>query len=128
MHSAHEGNESQAGFTGVRYLISVFNSTLDLPWSSELPLNLIGNRLLPLLTGSNCKNAAASGQEGGDSSLHLLPTLGEKKESEVAQSCLTLCDPMDCSLPGSSIRGIFQARILEWVAVSFSRRSSRPRD
>ncbi|MXQ95663.1 hypothetical protein E5288_WYG010817 [Bos mutus] len=38
--------------------------TLDLPWSSELPLNLIGNRLLPLLTGSNCKNAAASGQEG----------------------------------------------------------------
>ena len=39
--------------------------------------------------------------------------------SEVAQSCLTLCDPMDCSLPGSSIHGIFQARILEWVAVSF---------
>ena len=45
--------------------------------------------------------------------------------SEVAQSCPTLCDPMDCSLPGSSIHGIFQARILEWVAVSFSRRSSR---
>ena len=49
-------------------------------------------------------------------------------ESEVAQSCLTLCDPMDCSLPGSSIHGIFQTRILEWVAISFSRRSSRPRD
>ena len=48
-------------------------------------------------------------------------------ESEVAQSCLTL-RPMDCSLPGSSIHGIFQARILEWVAISFSRRSSRPRD
>ena len=46
----------------------------------------------------------------------------------VAQSCPTLCDPMDCSLPGSSIHGIFQARILEWVAVSFSRGSSRPRD
>ena len=45
-----------------------------------------------------------------------------------AQSCLTLCDPMDCSLPGSSIHGILQARILEWVAISFSRRSSRPRD
>ena len=42
--------------------------------------------------------------------------------------CLTLCDPMDCSLPGSSIRGIFQARILEGVAVAFSRRSSPPRD
>ena len=39
-----------------------------------------------------------------------------------------LCDPMDCSLPGSSIHGIFQARILEWVAISFSRRSSQPRD
>ena len=48
--------------------------------------------------------------------------------SEVAQSCPTLCNPMDCSLPGSSVHGIFQARILEWVAISFSRRSSRPRD
>ena len=44
-----------------------------------------------------------------------------KKESEVAQSCLSLCDPTDCSLPGSSIHGIFQARIQEWVAISFSR-------
>ena len=44
--------------------------------------------------------------------------------SEVAQSCLTLCDPMDYSLPGSSIHGIFQARVLEWVATFFSRGSS----
>ena len=51
-----------------------------------------------------------------------------KSESEVAQSCPTLCDPMDWSLPGSSIRGIFQARTLEWVAISFSRGSSKPRD
>ena len=43
-----------------------------------------------------------------------------KSESEVAQSCLTLSDPMDCSLPGSSVRGIFQARVLEWVAITFS--------
>ena len=49
-------------------------------------------------------------------------------ESEVAQSCPTLCDPMDCSPAGSSVNGIFQARILEWVAMSFSRGSSRPRD
>ena len=49
-------------------------------------------------------------------------------ESEVAQSCPTLCDPMDCSLPGFSVHGIFQARILEWAAISFSRGSSRPRD
>ena len=47
---------------------------------------------------------------------------------EVAQSCLTLWDPMDCSPPGSSVHGIFQARILEWVAISYSRRSSPPRD
>ena len=52
----------------------------------------------------------------------------EVKWSEVAQSCPTLCDPMDCSLPGSSVHGIFQARVLEWVAISFSRGSSRPRD
>ena len=47
---------------------------------------------------------------------------------EVTQSCPTLCDPMDCSLPGSSVHGILQARVLEWVAISFSRASSRPRD
>ena len=51
-----------------------------------------------------------------------------RSESEVAQSCPTLCDPMDCSPPGSSAHGILQARILEWVAISFSRGSSRPRD
>ena len=43
-----------------------------------------------------------------------------KSESEVAQSCLTPSDPMDCSLPGSPARGIFQARVLEWGAIAFS--------
>ena len=43
-----------------------------------------------------------------------------KSESEVAQSCPTLSDPMDCSLPGSSVHGIFQARVLEWGAIAFS--------
>ena len=52
----------------------------------------------------------------------------ERKESEVAQSCLTLCDPMDGSVPESSVHGIFQARVLDWVAISFSRGSSQPRD
>ena len=56
----------------------------------------------------------------------LLWTLG-LHESKVAQSCPTLCDPMDCSLSGSSIHGIFQARVLEWIAISFSRGSSWPR-
>ena len=48
--------------------------------------------------------------------------------SEVAQSCPTLCNPVDCSLPGFSVHGILQARILEWVTISFSRGSSRPGD
>ena len=46
----------------------------------------------------------------------------------VVQSCLTLCDPMDCTRPGSSVHGISQARILEWVAILFSRGSSQPSD
>ena len=48
--------------------------------------------------------------------------------SEIAQSCPTLCDPVDCSPPGPSIHGILQARILDWVAISFSRGFPRPRD
>ena len=51
-----------------------------------------------------------------------------KKESEVTQSYPTLWDPMDCSQPGFSVYVILQARILEWVAISFSRGSFRPRD
>ena len=52
----------------------------------------------------------------------LLQCMKVKSESEVAQSCPTLSDPMDCSLPGSSFHGIFQARVLEWGAVAFSTR------
>ena len=47
-----------------------------------------------------------------------------KSESEVAQSCPTLSDPMDCSLPGSSVHGIFQAKVLEWDAIAFSEETS----
>ena len=50
----------------------------------------------------------------------LLQCMKVKSESEVAQSCRTLSDPTDCSLPGSSIHGIFQARVLEWGAIAFS--------
>ena len=49
-----------------------------------------------------------------------LPFPSPMRESEVTQSCPTLCDPMDCSLPGSSVHGIFQARVLQWVAIAFS--------
>ena len=60
--------------------------------------------------------------------IYIIHTKKERKERKVAQSCLTLCDPMDCSPPGASIHGIFQARVLEWVAISFSRGSSPPRN
>ena len=63
--------------------------------------------------------------------LQLLNVWSEVKWSEIAQSfltLLTLCDPRDCSPPGSFVHGILQARILEWVAISFSRGSSQPRD
>ena len=49
-----------------------------------------------------------------------------KSESEVTQSCPTVSDPMDCNLPGSSVHGIFQARVLEWVAIAFSNARDNP--
>ena len=52
----------------------------------------------------------------------LLQCMKVKSESEVAQWCPTLSDPMDCSLPGSSVHGTFQARVLEWGAIAFSKR------
>ena len=61
-----------------------------------------------------------SRQEHGVGCHFLLQCMKVKRESEVAQSCSTLRDPMDCSLPGSSIHGIFQARVLEWGAIAFS--------
>ena len=78
-------------------------------------------------------NKGAYSQSCGFSSSHvwmwqLDHKEGCESESEVTQSCLPLCDPMDCSLRGSSVHGILQASILEWVAISFSRRSSQPRD
>ena len=53
----------------------------------------------------------------------LLQCMKVKSESEVAQSCSTPSDPMDCSLPGSSVHGILQARVLEWVAIAFSKKT-----
>ena len=59
---------------------------------------------------------------------HSFSTISTMSENEVAQSSLTLCDPIDCSLPDFSVHGIFQTRVLEWVVISFSRGSSWPRD
>ena len=60
------------------------------------------------------------GENTGVGHHFLLQCMKVKSESEVAQSCQTLRDPMDCSQPGSSAHGILQARVLEWVAIAFS--------
>ena len=83
---------------------------------------------LGFLGGSYGKESACNVGDPGS-----IPGLGrfpweEVKWSEVAQLCPTLCNPMDCSPPASSVHGIFQARILEWVAISFCSRSSQPSD
>ena len=81
-----------------------------------------------ILKGSNKIRKHKRDQEGNKTALEKINYMEiYNSESEVAQSCPTLCDPVDCSLPGSSIHGILQARVLEWVAISFSR-GSRPRD
>ena len=73
---------------------------------------------------ANLENSAvATGLE--KVSFHVNP---KESESEVTQLCPTLCNPTDCSLPCSSIHGIFQARVLQWVAISFSRGYSQTRD
>ena len=59
------------------------------------------------------------GQNTGVGCHFLLQCMKLESESEVAQSCLTLCDPMDCSPPGYSVHGIFQATVLEWGAIAF---------
>ena len=62
----------------------------------------------------------SQGEISGVGCHFLLQCMKVKSESEVAQSCPTLSDPMDCSLPSSSVHGIFQARVLEWGAIAFS--------
>ena len=67
-----------------------------------------------------CRPWDSPGKNTGVGCHFLLQCMKGKSESEVAQSCPTLSDPMDCNPPGSSIHGIFQARVLEWGAIAFS--------
>ena len=92
------------------------------------------NRMLLLLSFQSCPTLCdpidgspprpwdSPGKNTGVGCHFLLQCRKVKSESEVAQSCLTLSDPMHCSLPGSSIHGIFQPRVLEWGAITFSNR------
>ena len=70
-----------------------------------------------------CRPWDSPGKNTGVGCHFLLQCMKVKSESEVAQSSPTLSDPMDCSLPGSSVHGIFQARVLEWGAIAFSPRT-----
>ena len=89
-------------------------------WSGQTPVEKIHEQGWEYLQVSSVKEIRGI--------FHTLTLKPEVKRSEVGQSCPTLCDPMDCSLPGFSVRGILQARILESVAFFFSRGSSQPRD
>ena len=71
--------------------------------------------------GSPIPGILSPGKNTGVGCHFLLQCMKVKSESEVSQSCLTPSDPMDCSLPGSSIHAIFQARVLEWGAIAFSK-------
>ena len=77
-------------------------------------------QLCPTQPTRLCHPWDSPGKNTGVGCHFLLQCMKVKSESEVAQSCPTLHDPMDCSLPGSSVHGIFQARVLEWGAIAFS--------
>ena len=79
-------------------------------------------------TGMNLEIFIRSGVSQTEKDKTIWHHLQKESESEVSQLCPTLCDPMDCSLPCSTVHGIFQARVLEWVAIAFSRGSSQPED
>ena len=91
---------------------------LCLPWIHQKIVWMLSNLHK---TTSECWRRTPGTQKGS-------PFSSKGGESEVVQSCPTLCDPMDCNLSGFSVHGIFQARVLEWIAISFSSGSSRPRD
>ena len=88
---------------------------------------LLFNMVLEVLATAIREEKEIKGIQIGKEEVKLLLCADDMNQfSSVAQSCPTLCDPMDCSLPGSSVHGILQARILEWVAFPFSRESSQP--
>ena len=102
-------------------------TSLSSPWA---PYSTAFSKDIMVFSGPSCgrKGHQAFNLTVISANIHFSIGKSEVKWSEVVQSCPTLCDPIDSSLPGSSVHGIFQARILEWVAIFFSRGSSWPRD
>ena len=99
-------------------VVCTYSLCISASGRGERPLPQISQDLVPLILSFN--------PVVNTYSEHSLILGIVTSESEVIQSCLTLCNPMNCSLPGSPVHGIFQARVLEWVAIPFSRGSSRP--
>ena len=98
---------------------------LEKVWVQQRRPSTAKNKLIKLFCKKNLRFQrnfafAAGGYEKTFQVPSLRAIFFHQWTSEVAQSCPTLCDPMDCSLPGSSIHGILQARVLEWVAIFFS--------
>ena len=93
--------------------------TLDKSFHEWTPLNL------PFITSYLCISSSSCIKH---SPVNCLESFLHQVIEYITQSCPTLCNPMDCGLPGSLVHGIFQARVLEWVAISFSRGSSLPSD
>ena len=100
-----------------------------LPLGNQLqwPLNWLVLVGIKGIWSGFCRNNGLNKQMARSFQL-MIGTLPIKMFLKVSQSRLTLCDPINCSLPSSSVHGILQTRILEWVAISFSRGSSWPRD
>ena len=103
-------------------------------WKNILHVSLLSLELI-ILNASRCTSATSPSRRYYftvspnimvPEHLNIKPFI-IKWRSEVAQSCPTLCNPINCSVPGSSVHGIFQATVLEWIAISFSRGSSQPR-
>ena len=91
-----------------------------------LSRSVVSNSLRPhgLQSASFLHSWDSPGKNTGLGCHFLLQCMKVKSESEVAQSCPNPRDPMECSLPGSSVHGIFQARVLEWVAIAFSQKKN----
>ena len=115
---------SVSGLLEVARCLWAWLTTSPRPSPGALPA--VGDRCLRRFSGHYLQCYKPYGNKVAGDGL-LMPRIREGKGSEVAQSCPTLCDPVDWGLPGFSVHGIFQASVLEWVAISFSRGSFWPR-